>query len=138
MIVGNVSDFTRNELNKKIRKGWSKYITDRNIKAFPQEVISPTVRKLFSLSSLLCSLLSSVLSPLFSSVLSVLSVLCSLSSVLCSLFSLVPPLNYILTSFYPPFLLLFLLLLLLLLLLSTGTSWLSISHARFWFRWFAL
>ena len=45
VIVGDVSDLAgKNALNTKIRDGWHKYITDRGIKAFPQEVISPTVR----------------------------------------------------------------------------------------------
>jgi potassium/chloride transporter 9 len=44
VIVGDVGDFAKKEVNQKIRDGWSKYITDRGIKAFPQEVIAPTVR----------------------------------------------------------------------------------------------
>lgn len=49
VIVGDLNDMVTSKhglapLNERIRSGWSKYITDRGIKAFPQEVIAPTVR----------------------------------------------------------------------------------------------
>ena len=49
VIVGDLNDMVTSRhglapLNERIRSGWSKYITDRGIKAFPQEVIAPTVR----------------------------------------------------------------------------------------------
>ena len=49
VIVGDLNDMMRSNhgdtpINERIRSGWSKYITDRGIKAFPQEVVAPNMR----------------------------------------------------------------------------------------------
>ena len=44
VLVGNLADFERTQVAARIRTGWLKYIKEERIKAFPQEVISPTLR----------------------------------------------------------------------------------------------